>query len=494
MTAYPPETSREITHYASVLRSQWRPILAGIAVGLLAATGVLAFSGASHTASTDLNINVISTDPFNAQRSASGLLDGVTEAQIANSYAVAQRAAELLDQGTTPEELRQGAEASTVADATIIRISYEAATPNDARAGADALAEAYLSYRADQARERLSGVIDRIEERLGGLREDLTSANSRAAASEPGTTEANQAASDRELVTIEIDSLLEEKNALDLIDTSGGSVLSSASENEVASGFRPLPVLLTGMLAGLVLGVVVAFIMNAMNRRLVSTRDVEEATGGSLLARFPSRHPTMPLTGEALDELRTARERIYAMLDPEWNVITFFDLTGAHHPSDLPVGLALVFAQDGQPTRLVLPRADRDFRDFLVSSLDLDEVETSSGGSRYGTADGMFWLYVPDTTDEGDTSFLTEATASAEDDELVIISLSPDTPHATALVAGRLAGAIAVLVALGGTNRSQITRLKEEPALAGTAFLGAMAVSASRAPATSTPRTEEAGG
>src|SRR5690554_1705117 len=145
MTAYPVEQPREITHYVNVVRSQWRPVAAGAAIGLLAATGVLAFAGASHTAATDLNINVISTDPFNAQRSASGLLDGVTEAQIANSYAVAQRASELLDEAATPGELRAGADANPVADATIIRISYRAQSPGDARAGADALADAYLS-------------------------------------------------------------------------------------------------------------------------------------------------------------------------------------------------------------------------------------------------------------------------------------------------------------------------------------------------------------
>src|SRR5690554_4886010 len=474
MTAYPVEQPREITHYVNVVRSQWRPVAAGAAIGLLAASGVLAFAGASHTAATDLNINVISTDPFNAQRSASGLLDGVTEAQIANSYAVAERATELLDNATTPESLRAGSDASTVADATIIRITYEATTADDARAGADALAQAYLSYRADQARQRLSGVTDRIEERLADLRKDLIDANSRSAASEPGTTEANQAASDRELVTIEIDSLLEEKNALDLIDTSGGSVLSSASENEVTTGLRPLPVLVTGLLAGLGLGIVGAFIMNAANRRIVSMREVEEATGGLILGRFTSRHPTMPPAGETLAELRTARERIYASLDAESNVITFFDLTGSDHPSDLPVGLALAFAQDGQPTRLVLPHADEDLRDLLVSALNLDLVETSTGGSRYGTADDLFWLYVQDTVDDSDTAFLTESAATADDDELVIISLSPDTSHATALAAGRLASAIGVLVALGRTSRSEVTRLMQEPALTGTALLGAM--------------------
>jgi len=494
MTAYPVEPPHEITHYANVLRGQWRPVVAGVALGLLAATGVLAFAGASHTATTDLNINVISTDPFNAQRSASGLLDGVTEAQIANSYAVAERAAELLDNATTPEGLRAGADATTVADATIIRISYEATTPGDARAGADALAEAYLSYRADQARQRLSGVTDRIEERLADLRKDLIDANSRSAASEPGTTEANQAASDRELVTIEIDSLLEEKNALDLIDTSGGSVLSSASENEVTTGLRPLPVLITGLLAGLVLGIIVAFILNAANRRLVSVREVEEATGGSVLGHFTSRHPTMPPAGDTLAELRTARERIYATLDPESNVVAFFDLTGSDHPSDLPVGLALVFAQDGQPTRLVLPHADQDLRDLLVSALDLELVDTSSGGSRYGTADGLFWLYVPDAADDSDTEFLTSAAATADEDELVIISLSPDTSHATALAAGRLASAIGMLVALGRTSRSQVTRLTQEPALMGTALLGAMTVSGSRAPSVSAPQSEGARG
>lgn len=493
MTSYPESRPADITHYFGVLRGRWRPIIAGAATGLLAATGFLAITGSSYTATTDLNINVISTDPFNAQRSASGLLDGVTEAQIAGSYVVAARAAETLANGFTPDDLRDGVDVSTISDATIMRISYTADSPDEARDAADALAEAYLAYRAAQARERLGGVIEQIEERLAGLREELTDANARAAASEPGTTEANQAASDRDLITIEIDSLLEEKNALDLINTSGGSVLNSASENSLVSGPRLAPALLGGLFGGLILGVIAAFVLDATNRRLSSVRDVERVTGGPVLTRITTKGPSVPPVGATLDQLRTARERLYASLEPGRNVIALFDCTRSSHPSDVPVGLAAVLARGGRTAQVVFPGITREFRDLAVRNLKLHIVESRPGGTRYSTADGRLSLHVPTTgglDSEPDgliTDYVKDVITSSDRESFLFVALPPSAPQASLLAAGRLADAIGLIVTVATTRAQDLTDILGESALLDVPFIGTLVVpegwKRSRAPA-----------
>ena len=84
-------------HYMFVLRRQWRVVVAGAVLGAIAAVGYLVLAPQTVTATTTINLNVITTEPFSAQRAASGLLDDATETAIARSHVVASRASDLLD-------------------------------------------------------------------------------------------------------------------------------------------------------------------------------------------------------------------------------------------------------------------------------------------------------------------------------------------------------------------------------------------------------------
>ncbi|MCU1546799.1 MAG: hypothetical protein JWP30_1899 [Homoserinimonas sp.] len=483
MTPAPETDPIGLDHYAGVLRFHLRTIAACALLGLGAGTVYLAVVGQTFTASTDVNINVISTDPFNAQRSASGLLDGVTEAKIASSHVVALAAADELRGDFSAEKLRQGTEVNVVSDATIIRISYSANTIEEARSGADALSSAYVSYRATQAGERLGGVIDRIEDRLSDLREELTDANARAAGSRSGSTESNQAASDRDLITIEIDSLLSQKNALELIDTSGGSLLSTAAENEVTAEPRPLVALVGGSLAGVALGILVAFLLYAVRRRVASVTDLERLTGTRVLANVTSKDATVPAHGETLNELRAARERIYASLDANSTVIVMFDDSLGVDGSDIPVNLAAAFAHDGQSIHLLAPGMSDKLQALVCRNLSLELLATSPAGSSYhSTGSPPFQLHIPDVTEtdsEPDgliTSFIYDRVAEADPEALILLALPPHAPHSSRIAAGRLADALCMVVAIGHSRTTDIEAILDEPPLRETAFLGAIAV------------------
>ncbi|NYH00157.1 hypothetical protein FJ656_13905 [Schumannella luteola] len=472
--------------YLRAALRRWRLVVAVALAGLLLSGAGLLVLGSQETARTDLNLNVISTDPFNAQRSAAGLLDGPTEVQIARSYAVADAASKRLG-GVPPEELRDGLTAELVAQATVMRISYTASDETTARERADAIAAAYLDYRGDQAVERRRAVVDQVDARLDELRDSLTDVDARAAAAEPGSSAANQAQSDRQLITIEVDSLLSQRNSLQLIDASGGSVLSSASSNPIASApNRPL-VLASGLLAGLVIGLTAAVVANLLDRRVRSADDVERFTGAPVLTQLPGRIGSLPAGPGDAELLRTVRERLLARLGGTTGAIAIVDDGPAELAGEVAIHLAVAIGQSGAPVRLLLPGIDETTLERLRSALGLrllsrgDEISVWSpqelGELRLIVVEHRGGLADPD-------ALLTRAVvadiARHRDAELVLLALPSAAPQASRLAAARLTGAVLGVAALGSTSRAVLARDAEGFESLGTELLGSVLISGRR--------------
>ena len=359
-----------LDYYGFVLRRQWLVVLAGLVLGGLAALVLFAVNPLPVRATAVVNLSVISTDPFNTSKQASNLLDGSTESQIATSYTVAAAAAKEIGSGATPDEVRRNVKVDSQSGASIVHIIYAGPTTEQARAGADAIATAYLDYRTARAQTKLDAILQGVEARRTALGTQLADANSRISEAKPGTLAANQAASDRDLVTIELNALLSQKGALEQVDTEGGEVITEAAHNDVVAPNLP-QWLLIGLLAGGVVGVVIAFAVNRFDHRMRNATEVRRATNAPVLADIHSAVASIPQDGTTLELLRTARERILADLPQDAQVITIVDDTPAELYVDIPVNLALVTAASGVPTTLILPNASPGLKRVLRTSLDL---------------------------------------------------------------------------------------------------------------------------
>lgn len=487
MTYSPASRPVDFSHYLKVVKFQWRPIAVGAVLGLLLATGTLALVGTSYTATTDVNVTVISESPFALQRSASGLLDGATESRIASSYAVAAQAAASLGSAIAAEDLRSGTKVSVITDTTIVRISYTSTTAESARARADAIASAYLQTRGEQAQGHLSAVILHIEERVAELQRELADANTRAASSPPDSTAAQQAASDRSLATNEIESVLAAKNSLAFVSTSGGSVLNSADENVIDASPPTLPVLGSGLLAGLVMGLLVAFAMDASRRRVTGVRDVERVTDAPILAHLHDRRPTVPPTGTDRDEFRAATERIFAFLDSGLSTIALVDCGHRNSFWDVPLNLAHAFSETGRATLLVIGDGGSAIGDSTLARLGLSTSPSPSyGGHRFESADHLLHIYqtCSESADANVDSLLIalsrDVVDSSSGDDLIIIYIASDAPQATVLALGRLASALCLVITLGDTTETKLTTVLGEPALLSVDMLGSIVVPSRR--------------
>lgn len=368
-------TTIGLDHYLRVLMRQWRIVVAMTFIGVVASGAFLLITTDRITATTQVNLSVITTEPFSPQRAASGLLDDATEAAIASSYVVAHRTASALDDGTVASELHDAIEVTISEDGTIARVQATASTRSVAVEHANAVASAYLGYRSDEAEQRRDTIVENLTERVDTLNAQLAEVNESLASTDSVPREA-QAASDREQILAELTQILSERTSLRSLVTTGGSVLTDAAQNSVAVAPSRKIAVATGIGGGIVLGVLFAFVRDPRGRRLRSAAEIAHETGSRVLARMhdPLGHP--PLSGRDAASLAVVRERVLANL-PTANRILVID--DADDRSGTAAELVAAIAETGQRARLADPRGrDVAYRDD-ASTIVVIACATSDG-------------------------------------------------------------------------------------------------------------------
>lgn len=485
-TALPPHEAGEslsLGYYKEVLLRRAPVVLLGVLAGLLAALAYLQFAPVSYTATTNVSLSVISMDPFDAQRAPSSLLDGATEAEIAQSYTVALAAAVDLGGELSASEIADGVDVSTVRDSTVMDIAFRARSQELARQGADAVAKAYLSDRRSRADQQLGELQDAISARVKDLRVALTAANKRADAARQGTSAANEARSDRDSLLAEINTLATRKNSLATVNTSGGYVVTPAAQHDVPRFPSRLLVLLTGLLVGLAAGAVAANWVNHRDRRPRTPVDVARATNATVLADIPGVVAEVPAGPLAVAGFRVARERVLAELHPRHSVLTVLDDTGGPEPSDVGINLAHALAQTRSPVLLVVPGMSSELKQAIARQLSL---------SRAGNDDDWFSqvlpgfrMYAPSSVEgplDADPYVTTGVRQCIEmsADSLIVLVLPPSAGESSWAAAGRLSDAFIMVAALGasdtGVMKQRITAMNSVYAQ----LLGAITISPGR--------------
>ena len=481
-TAVGEAASVEIGHYWRILRRRfWVVLLCGL-LGLAAAVAYLALAERAVTATTVVNLNVISSDPFSGVKSAAELIDPATEAQIVNSTKVLEQAAGEIGGGATPSEVRSDMSAKLVPDATVVRVSYQAGGVSDAEAGADAVAKAYLDYRSQQAADRVTAIVDQLEERRSGLRDDLVRINTIAKTSSPNSPRAVQAESDRQLTNIELNSLSSQINDYLGLDTTGGTVLSAAAQNPTSVSPSKAVVVTTGTALGLVVGVLLAFVIGAASRSVDDEYDVRRAGGGQVLGALGGSTYSVPAQGADLDTIRSVRELLLSTLREDPPVVAVADLSSGKPVVDVAANLAYVVAETGREVQLVMPETDLELASQTAEQLGLTQASRDGRTFRGGNLS----LLVPDRSGAGvGTPWPTPAHDEHGASGLTVFAAPHTTKHSFLLEAGRLGHAVVLVVARRGTRRTEITRTSEELALVGARVHGSVLVRKGRKPARS---------
>ncbi|MGW2652242.1 lipopolysaccharide biosynthesis protein [Streptomyces sp. NPDC001478] len=276
----------------ALLRDQFRQLLRyrsllalGVVLGLLGG-GWLALSGEdTYTSTGEVSVRSATSDPFAAGASADKGINIGSERQTAVSDVVGTVAvATLAKSGDTVEvgTLLSGLQVTNPPNTLVLRFSYTGRTPEQARARAQALAEAYLEIRRERTEDSIDNMVDGYRVQLG----PLTEQRDRLAQQETGTT-GDDVSSARANLIVSISELNRKISELRALDTTPGYLNKKPVAPENPSG-PGLPLLLgLGGVVGLALGLLLSWVRLVFDPAVRSTRELVRSLGAPLLGTLP---------------------------------------------------------------------------------------------------------------------------------------------------------------------------------------------------------------
>ncbi|MEU4540086.1 hypothetical protein AB0G15_35125 [Streptosporangium sp. NPDC023825] len=265
----------DLADYASLLRRRWPIVLSLFLAGAGCGLALLWLTPASYTASGQVLVTATGsqeqTNQVTARQREPLNLD--TEAQVARSAVVAAKARRLF--GGLP----CAAEVSVPPNTSVLEISCSAADPKAAASGANAYALAYLAQRRESSAQMLAAQFKAVLLKLRQTNAGLTKVATELPGLGRGTTERALALQRQNVLARQAHSLTARYDALKTVAVTPGSVISQAVAPAGPTAPRPPLYLGSGLMAGLLCGVGVAWLRDRLDTALRTAADVRRLTG-----------------------------------------------------------------------------------------------------------------------------------------------------------------------------------------------------------------------
>lgn len=396
------------------------------------------------------------------------------EVEFAKSDRVALRAADTIDESLT-------ATIGAASDSDTLTFSATSPTPEEAARISNTFADAYVSERSLAAGERFIAAVDVINNRLTAITTSRLELENELA----GTTDSSG-------IQIQIDSLsneevrlraqLNEIDVLSRLDDGAVAVLNAASVP--ASPFSPSWArnLALATIAGFILGLGAALLLETLDDTILSKRDLEEAADGVPVLglvpaphkrRFnsrPSRQLVTTRTGvftEAFRSLRSAIELGQAA-DSEIRSILVTSSNASEGKSTVVSHLAVAFARSGASVLVI----DADMHNPTQHELfgianrnglaeELANVGNAEIITEQASGEGLLSVIPAGATGSAPAELLRSVQAQefiqklSYAYDLVIIDSPPLLPIADTLSLARICDATLLVSMRGQTNASE---------------------------------------
>jgi capsular polysaccharide biosynthesis protein len=306
--------SLELADYLRVLRRRWWIIvgLTCLGIALSAAYVIVAPKVYSATAAVEV------TGPANqgAQQTAGAAKTAVNmdnETQLVQSAGVATIAAKKLDSPLTPTELSKQITVTVPANSQLLQITCSASSAAGSAACANAFAAAFLQNSASLALGQIKSQLAVLNSQATSLLSQITKLNTKISNLPPNDpTRAGDAA----LASEDTAKLHSYANQIASLEGQEGTsaesyVATSATPPNSPSSPKKALILPSGAVAGLVLGLMLAFVADRRDKRIRSASDVERLLDLPVLLSLPQRKVRPPLalvsprsrTGQAISEV-----------------------------------------------------------------------------------------------------------------------------------------------------------------------------------------------
>jgi capsular polysaccharide biosynthesis protein len=284
----PPTRLLTAGDYVAILRRRWLTLLVVPALAVITMWWWAGQQPEVYLSRSELFVRPLSSDPLQAAN-AQRLVNVFTEAEVVSSSAVLERALPALEPLELPQVQEQlDVEADDVAQ--IIRLRFEAATPQLAQEGAAAIADAYLDHRNEQALASVSHMTSRLDERARGLQEELdaaTRAFAEASVTDP-VDEGEIAAlrSQESLLSSQLSLVMNELASRSLIEPTAAEILRPATMEPTPIGWGRSRLALISLVGGLLVAGGFALVRERLDGRVRSIDELERLAKAPTVERL----------------------------------------------------------------------------------------------------------------------------------------------------------------------------------------------------------------
>ena len=346
---------------AIVRRHRWILIII-TAFGLTAGTGYWLLAPSQYVSQTSVLVQPTGAENGAvAQGRTKTEINLDTEAQLVKSTEVATLAAErLAEVDVPPADLARQVSVTVPPNTSILTIGFTADGPYRAQAGAEAFASAYLSHRADSARERLTDQVNATDEELETLRAEREDLSDRLDRLNPNSSRYAGLRHDRDLLDNEIAELTADSSRLrSAADSVGsGKIISEAALPTASTSPHLFVSMSSGTLIGLLLAVCVVAVRVRFAVRVWHPSDVTRRCGIEVLAALPALLESKTTDvfgafGPAGRVFGRLRNEVVASLDEPPQVIVVAGVATGSASSIVTANLAAALARSGETATAV---------------------------------------------------------------------------------------------------------------------------------------------
>ena len=520
MSAEPtPSGSVELRDYLAVFKRQLVLIVAITLLGGAAAAAYTFRRTPIYESSASVLVRAITTNSFDPGSRIDQQLNMFNQRQLAQSEPVAAVAAKTLKTTATPAQLLEHVRVDVPANSQILRVRYRDTVPATAQKGADAFARAYLAFREADARAQAKASQATIQKDVARLQQEASAAEK--AISDPNADANARQAATAKLASINnrLQPLLAQLNGYLSLDFTPGTVIAAADLPAVPASPNNRLDIGIGLLVGLFVGVMLAFVRDRTDDRLRGREDLAERLDRPVLATIPPlskrvrqpgrlrwkrrrrnslvtlEQPNSP-AAESYRTLRTRMARLASQLDI--NSVMVVSAGVGEGKSTTAANLAVVLAETGKDVLLVSadlrrPRVHQFFglsnktglSNLLTDGTPPDKRKPPVADGRQMASElwsvaANLWVVLsgplpPHPSALMDSDAMRQFLKEQRDlFDFIILDCPPALVVADALALAPLVDAVLVVADAKESDRDQVSRLREELEQVGGKVVGAV--------------------